>query len=206
MKNTIKATVISLTAIALQSSLSAAQAFNFEDPKGVNTISFTLDAPLETISGTTNGVTGTVDYDPANPEAMSGTIVVDATSIVVPNPVMLEHLHSEGWINSGEHEEITFDAGSVSNVKKDGDTVTADIKGTFTFHGVSQEITAPLTITYLPGKLKARNGGDVDGDLLVIRSNFEINRSDFGVKPGQATDKVAEDVEVSFALVGYAAS
>ena len=206
MKNTLKTLVIASAVFASYSASQAAQSFNFQDPKGVNTISFTLDAPLESIGGTTNGVTGDVHFDINKPNSIKGTITVDATSIKVPNPVMLDHLHSEGWINSGKYGEIVFTAESVSNVTKNGDQVTADVTGTFSLHGVSKAVTAPVKFTYLPGKLKARNGGDADGDLLVMRANFEINRSDFGIKPGQATDKVAEEIAVSFALVGYAAN
>ena len=205
MKNTLKTIAIILSAFVLQNSANAAQSFNFEDPKGVNTIRFSLDAPLESISGTTNGVTGNVDFDIAQPEAISGTIRVDATSIKVPNPVMLEHLHSDGWINSAEYGEITFEATSISNVKKSGNNVTADITGTFSLHGVSKEITTPVKITYLPGKLADRSGGQMEGDLLVLRAQFTLNRSDFNIKPGQLTDKVAEEIVVNLALAGYSA-
>ena len=55
--------------------LAAPQTFDFKDPKGVNTASFKLDAPLEAISGSANGISGTVTFDPANPGATKGKIV-----------------------------------------------------------------------------------------------------------------------------------
>ena len=158
----------------------------------------------ESIWGTTNGVTeDALRYQQSrcNKGEYKGRCRFDQSA----KPVMLEHLHSEGWINSAEYGEILFETQSINNVVKNGDQVTADVTGTFTLHGVSKEITAPVKFSYLPGKLQARNGGDVEGDLLVMRANFDINRSEFGIKPGQATDKVAEDIAVSFALVGYAA-
>ena len=205
MKNTIKAIALVVSAFAVQSTANAAQSFNFEDPKGVNTIRFNLDAPLEQISGTTNGVTGNIDFDIGAPESISGTLVVDATSIKVPNPVMLDHIHSEGWINSSKYGEITFKTSSISKIEKDVASVKAHVTGTFSLHGVSKEITAPVTFTYLPGKLADRSNGKMEGDLLVLRTNFTINRSEFGIKPGQVTDKVAEEIVISMALAGYAA-
>ena len=42
----------------------APQSFDFKDPKGVNNAVFKLDAPLESINGSANGITGTVSFDP----------------------------------------------------------------------------------------------------------------------------------------------
>lgn len=198
-----KTIAIVLSAFALQSIANAAQSFNFEDPKGVNTIRFSLDAPLESISGTTNGVTGKVDFDLDHPEKTSGVIRVDATSINVPNPVMRQHLHSADWLNTGENGEIVFTTSSLENVVPSGNTVTADITGSFSLNGVTKEITVPVTITYLPGKLAARSNGQMEGDLLVLRAQFTINRSEYGIMPGQVTDKVAEEIFLTLALAGY---
>jgi hypothetical protein len=40
--------------------------------------------------------------------------------------------------------------------------------------------------------------------LLVLRANFAINRSDFGLQPGQMTDKVAETIHLSLSIAGAA--
>ena len=134
---------------------------------------------------------------------MKGKILVATETLHVPNPVMLEHLHGPKWLDITTHPQIAFELKEVSNVKRDGTSGTADVKGTFTLKGVSKDITVPVKVTYLPGKLKAR-GGDVDGDLLVVRSNFKINRSDFGIQAGQNTDKVSEEINVTLSLAGAA--
>lgn len=177
--------------------------FNFEDPKKVNNVLFLLDAPLEQISGSANGVSGTVTGHPDNPAEVQGKIVVDAASLHVPNPVMKEHLHGPDWLDSAKHPEISFELKSVSNVKKDGDKGTADATGIFTMRGISKEITVPVSAHYLPGRLKER-GGDVDGDILVLRSQFTVKRSDFGIKPGEFEDKVSDDIQVTLSVAGIA--
>lgn len=204
-KYSMKTPVITLLAtatLALQAG-AAPITFDFKDPKGVNNIVFKLDAPLESINGTASGISGTVTADPENPAAVTGKIIVDAATLHVPNPVMKEHMHGDKWLDVTTHPQITFELKEVKNTTRDGDKGTAEILGTFTLKGISKDITVPVNVTYLPGKLKAR-GGDVDGDLLVVRSNFKINRSDFQIQAGQNTDKVAEDIEISLSLAGAA--
>ena len=76
-----------LLAACLSSTASAApQTFDFKDPKGVNNAVFKLDAPLEAINGSANGISGTVTFDPANPGATTGKIVVASSSCMCPIP------------------------------------------------------------------------------------------------------------------------
>jgi len=196
----------SLLATALVSAAYAApQSFDFKDPKGVNNVQFKLDAPLETTTGTANGISGTVVFDPAAPAATTGKIVLETKSLTVGNPLMREHLHGANWLDVAKYPEITFEAAKVANVKTKGAQVTADVTGNLTIKGVTKEVTVPVSFTYLADKLGARFGDDkIKGDLLVLRATFEINRNDFNLQPGQYTDKVAETIQLSFAIAGAA--
>ena len=124
--------------------LAAPQTFDFKDPKGVNNVVFRTDAPLESINGTATGVSGTVMFDPADPGTVKGKIVVAAASLRVPNPMMQTHLQSDKWLDATKYPDITFEVVSAQNVKTAGNVTTADITGTMTLHGVSQQITVPV--------------------------------------------------------------
>lgn len=180
----------------------AEQAFDFKDPKGVNHASFALDAPLEAISGNANGVSGSLTIDPAKPEATKGSIVVDAKTLSVENNMMKQHLLGAEWMDVEKFPTITFTVGSLADVKKDGATVTATVKGKFSLKGVEKEISVPAKVTLLPGKLADRTGGKLKGDLLVVRTEFTIKRSDYGINPKAPTDKVADEVKVTIAIAG----
>ena len=177
--------------------------FNFEDPKGVNNVTFSLDAPLESISGTASGISGLVQFDPEKPVGLSGEIVVAAKSLVVPNNSMLDHIQSKGWLDIKKYKTMSFLTESVSEVKQKGNTVEVLLHGVFTLKGQSKKLSIPAKFVYLPGKLKDRSNGRMDGDLLVIRARFSINRSDFGIKPGEYADKVAEEIELKLSIAGY---
>lgn len=194
-------TLVLISTVSLQAK---AKTFDFDDPKGVNSVSFTLDAPLEQINGSGKGVTGKVSFDPENPEATSGSIVIATDSLTVTNDTMREHMLGEGWLDAKNHPKITFVAKSMSKVESTDKGISAHLTGSFTLKGVTKEIVVPVTLTYLPGMLSARTNGKADGDLLVIRSNFSINRSEFVIKPGDNTDKVAEEIELRLAIAGAA--
>src|ERR1051325_1734629 len=100
--------------------------FDFKDPKGVNNVVFKTDAPLESINGTANGISGTVTFDPENPAATKGKIVVAAGSLHVGNPTMKEHLHGDNWMSVSKFPEIVFQVDSLKNVKTEGNVTTAE--------------------------------------------------------------------------------
>ncbi len=202
MKTQITAFAL-LTALAT-SALAEPQTFDFKDPKGVNNVVFKLDAPLETISGSASGVTGNVTFDPANPAAAKGKIVIAAESLTVGNSMMKDHMHSDKWLDVKKYSEITFEAKELKNAKTKDNVTSAEAIGTFTLKGVSKEITVPVTLTYLKDKLSARMP-NMKGDLLVVRSTFKIKRSEFNIQPGQGEDKVSDEIELTLAIAGAAA-
>jgi polyisoprenoid-binding protein YceI len=175
--------------------------FDFKDPKGVNNAVFKLDAPLEAITGSANGITGTVTYDPANPASTKGRIVVATSTLHVPQPMMKEHLHSDKWLDVAKFSEITFESKELKNVKTNGDTTTADVTGTLKIRDVAREISIPVKFTYLKDKLSARIP-KMQGDLLVVRSNFTIKRADFGINPSAPADKVSDEIELTLSIAG----
>ena len=178
--------------------------FDFKDPKGVNNVVFKLDAPLESINGTAHGVSGTVTVDPANLETASGKIIVATDSLNVPNPLMKEHMLGDQWLNAKANPAITFEIKKISDVKKTGDKGEAEVSGIFTLNGVSKEITVEAKVTYLPGRLAERSPQKTPGDLLVIRSEFSIKRSDYNIQPGKNLDKVSDEIELELAIAGAA--
>jgi polyisoprenoid-binding protein YceI len=180
------------------------QKFDFKDPKGVNNVVFRTDAPLESINGTATGISGSVNFDTASPGSLKGKIIVDAATLHVPNAMMQGHLQGASWLDVAKNPEITFEVTSVDNVKTDDNMTTADVTGNFTLHGVSKQITIPgVKITFLKDKLKDRFP-NLQGDLLVIRAAFTINRGDFDIHKGKDENKVSDEIQLNLSIAGQA--
>ena len=179
--------------------------FDFKDPRGVSQVAFSLDAPLESINGTARGIAGTVLVDPDNLSTARGKIVVATKSLVVPNPIMRMHLLSKDWLNARSNSEISFEIKKVGRVtKKSADASEVEVTGTFTLSQVTKEVLTKADVIYLPGKLGETTNNKIHGDLLVVRSNFKIRRSDFGIRAGEFLDKVADEISLFVNLVGSA--
>ena len=201
----MKAQLIPLFAFTLLAgpAFAAPETFDFKDPKGVNNAVFRVDAPLEAVNGTASGISGTVTFDPENPAATQGKIVVSSESLTVPNPMQKTHLQSPMWLDVAKYPDISFVTKELKNVKTQGDVTTADIVGTFTLKGVSKELTIPVKLTYLKDRLGDRVP-KMQGDLLVIRSSFSINRSDFNIQPHQMESKVSDEIDLTLSIAGAA--
>jgi len=195
-----KLTILFLVTVA-SVVLAAPQSFDFKDPKGINNAGFKLDAPLEAINGSASGVSGVVTFDPGDPGATKGKIIVATGSLMLSNPMQRTHMLSDKWLDATRFPEISFESKAFKNVQTAGDTTTADVTGTFTLKGVSKELTVPVKLTYLKDKLGDRLPNQ-KGDLLVIRANFIIKRSDFNINPGQFEDKVADTIELNLSIAG----
>jgi polyisoprenoid-binding protein YceI len=200
---TLLITLSASTAFAV-AILATPQTFDFKDPKGVNNVVFKLDAPLEAINGSAGGISGTATFDPEKPAATRGRIVVASNSLTVPNPMMKGHLYGDKWLDVAKHPEISFEVKEFKNAKSSGNVTTAEAVGTFTLKGVSKELAIPVTLTYLKDKLGQRVP-NLSGDLLVIRANFTIKRSDFNIQPGQNEDKVSDKIDLTLSIAGAAA-
>jgi polyisoprenoid-binding protein YceI len=189
--------LIGVTGIAF----AAPQTFDFKDPKGINNAGFKLDAPLEAINGNASGISGTVTFDPENPGATRGKIIVATGSLMLPNPMQKQHMLSDKWLDAAKFPEISFESKEFKNVKTAGDITTADVTGTLTLKEVSKELTVPVKLTYLKDKLGERVPSQ-KGDLLVVRASFTIKRGDFNIMPGQFEDKVSDTIELTLSIAG----
>lgn len=177
--------------------------YDFKDPKGVNSASVHLDGDVEAINGYATGVSGIVTFDPEKPEATTGKITVDAKSLAFSNPMMTEHSHGAQWMDVAKYPTIEFTFKSIKKVDKKSDTLfVLTAVGDFLCHGVTKEMEVPVTVAYQKGRLAARFHNDQEGDLLVLKASFIVNRDVYGINAAMGQTVVAKDVEVSVAIVG----
>lgn len=190
-----------ITALSL---LIAAQSGTYvvEDPKGVNAVRWFIDSPLEPIAGTASGVKGSLQFDPANPNATKGTVTIPVAGMRAPVDAMSDHLKGEKWLDAAKYPEITFAIASVSSDKGTKGLYKGTVTGDLTMHGVTKRLTTRFHALHTPGGLKDRSGGRMAGDLLKFSTDFVVKRSDYGVGPQmpEILKEVGDEIEIRLAL------
>lgn len=178
------------------------QTFSFEDKNGRNQVTFFSATPLEDITGTANGISGTVTFDITNfAKTLKGNLTVKVSSMNTGIELRNQHMKGANWLNAEKFPEIVFSIKEVMNVKQvDNNKLEFKIKGDFAMHGITKEVIADAEATYLDENEQTQRRAP--GDLLGVRAKFNVKLSDFGVNNQIIGNKVADNIEVSVNIVG----
>ncbi len=187
---------------ALSVNASGAKKVTLSDKVGKNQFSWSSDAPLEKIKGTTEGVTGSLTVDPKNLGSLKGTISAQVNTMKTGNATRDGHVKGAQWLDAGKYPTITFTVSSVKDIKVSGNSATGTAVGSFAMHGVTKTISVPFKITYLDESAKTRERAP--GDLVTISADFNISLKDFNVAGTSGTigSKVGETIAVKAQLFG----
>ncbi len=187
--------------IALLSIGSTLPAATYQIDGAHSTAGFTVrHMMVANVSGAFTKLTGSVDYDPANPGQARIDVTIEAASVNTRNDGRDKHLRSADFFDVDNHPTIRFLSRRVEKVGEGRLRVTGDL----TLRGVTKEVVL-----------------DVDGPTPEVQqqSTFRmgasatarINRKDFGVSYHRVMDNgglaVSDEVRINIdvALVRKAA-
>ena len=180
---------------------SGEQTFSFKDAAGRNQATFFSTTPLEDINGLTNDVKGNVTFEVGDISTLKGSIIVTTASIKTGIELRDEHLRSANWLDADSYPEITFVIKGVSNIESVANNkLSAEVTGDFNVHGVTKEVTADVTMTYLDESEQTKK--KAPGDLLGVQATFNITLSDYEVENMILGQKVSDSIEVGVNIVG----
>ncbi len=178
------------------------QKFSFKDEKGRNQATFFSTTPLEDVAGTVNNIKGEITFTVSNfAGSLGGKIIVMVESMKTGIDLRDQHLRSANWLDSEEYPEITFEIKDVVNAKSLSENkIECKVNGEFTLHGITKNITAEVTATYLDESEKTKERAP--GDLLGVSAEFKVKLSDYEVENNVIGNRVAEDIQVKVNIVG----
>ena len=178
------------------------QTFSFADKNNRNQATFFSTTPFEEINGLTSDIEGKISFDVKNfASTLTGDFTIPVASLKTGMEKMEKDLRSSSWLDAEKYPIITFKIKKASNVKKiESNKLSADVTGDFTVHGVTKEIAANSTVTYLDENQATM--ARMPGDLLGVVANFDINLSGFGVEHLLLGKRVSNDIQIKVNLVG----
>ena len=135
-------------------------------------VCFESHAPMESFEGTTRKVTGRILFDPAA-IGDSVTVEVEVDLATLDTGIALRNRHMrENHLETDAYPTAVFRGGRVTGRSADavgvGDTVTLELAGTFTLHGVTRELTVPVTLTRRES-------------VLAVGTHFDVHLSDYEI-------------------------
>jgi polyisoprenoid-binding protein YceI len=194
MKNATRVSLIVAASLAFPA-VSQADATTFHvRADGKSRATFVSDAPLETMTGRSFKVSGSLTVDPSDITKTTGSFKVPVVSLRTGNDLRDEHLRGDGWLDAKKNPNIQFDITEVvlgkkssTELKQDRDT-KVQVKGKFTAHGVTNPAIAKGTVKW-------------SGNSLRIKADFNVNLTDHEISvPSIVRLKVANEIAVSVDL------
>ncbi len=182
--------------------VASAQARTFTVASSGNRIQFVSDAPLERITGVTSSVSGSFSVDPADLSTLRGTIRVPVASLRTGIELRDEHLRGEGWLDATRFPDATLELVGVEGASalRPNEVARVTLRGRFTIHGVSREITASAQVRWLPASDELRAQG-ITGDFVRAQVSFDVSLPEFGISVNPLVRlKVSDTIRVNVTL------
>lgn len=129
---------------------------------------------------------GNIDLVNNKPEDSKVFVEIDVNSIFTETEDLTKHLKTADFFDVEKFPKASFTSTKiVPDAAKGANNYT--ITGDFDLHGTKKSITFPATITV--------------GDTVSVKSEFSINRKDFGiVYAGKTDDLIRDDVVIRLDL------
>lgn len=144
--------------------------------------------------GIFGSVAGTLEIDPANPEAAKVDITIPIGAVTTASEGLTNHLLRAGKDGGApdffgpEAEPAHFVS---TSVEKTGDT-TANITGDLTLNGVTKQVVVAAEFTGAGTHLMTQKA------TIGFQGSATVKRSDFGI--GYALPMVSDDVELNISI------
>jgi polyisoprenoid-binding protein YceI len=145
-------------------------------------LGFHATSRLANAEGRFERFAGEVVVDPADLTTARVAVKVEAASIDTGIRMRDNHLRSEDFLHVERFPAISFES---ARVERAGRRVL--LVGRLTVHGVTKEVTVPVEVAVAAGRLEARG-------------QFDIKRTDYGIKYESRMNPIADEVRIEFAF------
>ena len=200
-------TLCSLTVLMLAGlpALAAAEVMTFKVLSN-SRATFKTTAILETVIGTTSGpaISGAVTGDLARPQAASGTVKVDLTTVKTGIDKRDADMRSKTYLDTDNEANryAVFDLKGVeiADALEPGKEIPAKLRGTLTIKERLIDVTADAQVTYIkltPEQLESQKRFGFASDNIRIIAKFNTSFTNHGMKvPELMYLKLSNDIVI----------
>ncbi len=173
--------ILSLLVLGLSMNLSFAQ--QYTPDASASAIKFSIKNMGITFNGTFGGLAGQITFNPNDLSSSFFNVHVEAKSVNTDNESRDNHLRKEDFFNVEKFPKLSFAS----------DKITSAGKGEYT-------VTGRLTIKDVTKTISFKFSATPQGNGIILKGNFEINRRDYNV--GGSSMTLSDKVKVNLIVVG----
>jgi polyisoprenoid-binding protein YceI len=171
---------------------------------------FKSEALLETVVGTTSGpaINGTVTGDPAKPQAATGVIRVDLSTLKTGHARRDADMLGKDYLDT-KNEANRYAVFELKGVEmagplQPGNGVPAKLRGTLTIKGVPVNLSADAHVTYLkltPTQLETQSGFGFTSDTIRVSAKFNTSFTNHRMQiPQVMFSRLSNDIQLDVDL------
>lgn len=173
---------------------------------GNSRATFKTEALLETVIGNTSGpaVSGTLMGDPTKPQAATGTIRVDLTTLKTGIEKRDADMRTKDYldtdIEANRYAVFELKGAEIIGILEPGNEVPVKLKGILTIKQRPVEIIADARITYVkltPEQLESQKRFGFTSDNVRVRAKFNTSFTNHGMQiPQLLFFKLSNDIQL----------
>lgn len=167
----------------------SAQVYEFDSEH--SSVGFDIGYVAGTAHGEFRQFEGRLEFDPADPERSTVSLTIRVNSVDTDSEKRDAHLQEEEYFHAQKFPTITFQSKSF---RKRGNNQYV-VAGPLTIRGVSKPITLHVEL------VRRQAQWAVKGDALLFESEYELDRTDFGVSGGRPG--VADQLKVFLKIKAF---
>lgn len=156
----------------------------------LSSLKFEVSAQLHTVHGQSKSFSGTLTGDPADITTARIHVVLEPASLDTENEKRDKQLRQE-CLEVDKYPGIEFESTSITSDQsqlKQGQPVSATVKGKLKMHGMEKEITVPVKVTLKGDEITA------EGEMGVVLDDWKI------LRPKVLFVQVQNDVKINFTI------
>ncbi|MGH8029171.1 MAG: YceI family protein [Arenimonas sp.] len=185
--NLLRTFLLALAIIASTPAFAATVPYEV-DPRHTQVLFTYSHFGLSNITGRFGDVTGTIDFDAANPAASSVNVSIPVSSVSMGVPKLDTHLQSPDFFDAATFPTATFKSTKVT-VAGEGKWQVA---GDLTLHGVTKPVVLDVAVNFVgPHPMNKAPMAGFDATTTIKRSEFGVD----GMIPG-----VPDEVRIRITL------
>ena len=167
-----------------------AQSQTYTVLRRLSLMKFEVSAQMHMVHGESRSFSGTITGDPSDITAAQINVKLDPSTLNTDNEKRDAELR-EKCLEVLKFPAIEFVSSSITSDQKslaDGQTISADIKGTLKMHGLEKEMTVPVKIRLEKDVLTA------EGSMAVVLDEWKI------LRPKVMVVQLQNDVKIDFTV------